>query len=212
VSKERLVLDFGDDASIRHDAPGRAVFDALLAAFPHTHAEGKACDPNFPGTPAKERAGGILLPTITQVAGAFTRADASEVAFLIDYCPTGAGVPRTRRLLILDAGAVSFDYEFGAREPFDQLLAATDLDGDGRAELLVTTALHQYERSMLDASLLRLSDRKPTVLGTWRVIEHCELGSNQMTTRKVFVRLNGSTPVFRDEPKTERCNHPPQPP
>ncbi len=120
-SKEHRLVDFADDDAARAERAREAVVDALLQAFPHPHAAGRPCDPNRPGTRPDERMGGVLLPTITQVAGAFTRAGASEIAFLIDYCPTGSGVPRTRRLLVLEAGVATFDHELLASEPFDEV-------------------------------------------------------------------------------------------
>jgi hypothetical protein len=43
---------------------------------------------------------------------------------VIDHCPTGPGVPRTHRLLIVEAGIVNFDCELGAGEQFDEIFSA----------------------------------------------------------------------------------------
>lgn len=115
----------------------------------------------------------MLSPNVTQVAGAFTRPGAKELAFLIDYCMTGAGAPRTRRLLVLAAGVATFDRELPAAEPFDEVLGAADLDGDGRAELLLTTSIYQDGRSMVDLAVVSLGGATLTALGTWRAVVHC---------------------------------------
>lgn len=211
-SKEHRLVDFADDDAARAERARDAVVDALLQAFPHPHAAGRSCDPNRPGTRPDERMGGVLLPTITQVAGAFTRAGASEIAFLIDYCPTGSGVPRTRRLLVLEAGVATFDHELLASEPFDEVLSASDLDGDGRAELLLTTSRFEDGRSMVDLSVVALRGAGPTTLGTWRAVVHCNPREPRRTTLALHVRLDGGAPVFRDEVTTSRCVYPPPPP
>lgn len=92
---------------------------------------------------------------------------------------------------------------------FGPVLSATDIDGDGRAEFLVTTSIYQKSRVMIDASLLALSNGKPTVLGTWRAIKHCETGVDQKTTRKIYARMRRTRPAFRDEVETSRCYHQP---
>lgn len=211
-SKERLVVDLAADDAARAERAQDQVLDALVQAFPDPHAAGKRCDPNSPGTPPGERMGGILLPTVTQVGGSFTRAGAAEVAFLIDHCSTGVGAPRTRRLLVLEAGVATFDHQLGTGEPFDEVLAASDLDGDGRAELLLTTSSFQDERSLVDLSVASLSGATLTVLGTWRAVEHCDPRHPERTSLALHVRMAGSAPVFRAERRSSRCMYPPSPP
>ncbi len=211
-AKERLLIDVGDDKAARAEHPRDEVRDALVRAFPDPHAAGKPCDPNRPGTPPGQRAGGVLLPNVTQVAGAFTRPGAKELAFLIDYCMTGAGAPRTRRLLVLAAGVATFDRELPAAEPFDEVLGAADLDGDGRAELLLTTSIYQDARIMVDLAAVSLGGGALTTLGTWRAIVHCGPSDPTRTTLALHVRVERGAPIFRDEVTTTRCIYPPPPP
>jgi hypothetical protein len=210
--KERVVIDFRVRDAERAEVPGDDESAALVRAFPHPHAAGKPCDPNLPGTPSGERMGGVLLPRVTQVAGSFTRPGAKEIAFVIDYCPTGAGVPRTRRLLVLESGKVNLDHELLAAEPFDEALTGSDVDGDGRDELLLTTSIFEDARSKVDLSVVTLRGATLTTLGTWRAVEHCDPRHAERTNLVLHVRMEGGAPVFRDELTTSRCVYPPSPP
>ncbi len=211
-AKERVLVDFRVRDAARAEGPGDEESAALVRAFPHPHAAGERCDPNRPGTPPGERMGGTLWPRVTQVAGAFTRPGAKELAFLIDYCLTGVGAPRTRRLLVLEAGKVTFDHELLATEPFDEALSASDLDGDGRDELLLTTSIFEDARSKVDLSVVSLRGAALATLGTWRAVEHCDPRHAERIELVLHVRAERGAPAFRAEHTTTPCVYPPSPP
>jgi hypothetical protein len=200
---DAVVVDFTVDPTPAAQRPSQAEQADLLRRFPHPHANTKTCDPNPPNTPADQRMGGQLLPTITSTRAAITRRGA-QVVYLIDYCPTGVRVPRTRRLLVLDDAKVVLDKELPAALPADELLAAVDIDGDGFSELVATETIYRGGRNVVVAYLVRPSDLK--VLGTWTAIEHCTPGRfpEENLHRVTFARGR-----FRDVASKRRCHYPP---
>ncbi|APR88277.1 hypothetical protein A7982_13626 [Minicystis rosea] len=132
---------------------------------------------------------------------------------MIDYCPSGVGVPRTRRLLVLDGAAIALDHELDESVQGEEILRATDVDGDGRAEVLMTVLAFRAGRSFTDVSLFQLSPKR-RALGRWTAVAHCSPGRtpDDQTTRRIFVRMKGGTPLFRDEAVTEPCFYAPAPP
>jgi hypothetical protein len=212
---ETLLFDFSVDKALAWKEPTQAEFDRLLQGFPHPHAPaGAACDPNYPGTPVTQRAGGILLPHITMLRGAFTRAGSStQTAYLIDYCLTGAGVPRTRRLLVLEKDSVELDHELAAAVQGEQLLHAADVNGDGRAELLMTASIYRDGKQSSGVELVQVSPGAPKLLGRWTAVVHCSPGTvKEKTVRRIFYRRKGGALLFRDEVLKQRCIYPPAPP
>lgn len=204
-----VLFDFVADPDRRAAAPGRDEEARLLARFPHPHAAGKTCDPNLPGTPPNERAGGQLMPRVTTIRAAVTRATAAQDVYLIDYCATGVRVPRTRRLLVLDGGKVRFDRELDAGVPADEVLGAADVDGDGRAELLLSRTEYRGGRSVVSVQLVRLAKPRLAVLGVWTGIEHCTPGKfdDAITHRVTYTR--GRRPAFREATAKQHCYYPP---
>ena len=124
---ELLLYDFAASERVSWKEPSQIEVDRLLQRFPHPHAAASAhCDPNSPGTPAAERMGGILLPRVTLVQGAFTSAGAVQTAHFIDYCPSGVGVPRTRRIVVLQGDTLALDHELDGALKADEVLRAVD--------------------------------------------------------------------------------------
>ncbi len=215
---EQLLYDFGAPDAWRTHEPARDEADALLARFPHPHAQpGTVCDPNLPGTPAKSRLGGRLLPGLSVVRGAFTRPGAQQSAFFIDYCLTGVGQPRTRRLLVLEGERVEVDAVMPATPIADGVLAAVDVDLDGRAELLLTASIFRPETSQLQtATLLQVAPGAPRVLGSWDVIDHCSVRKqpDQETVHRLgfIAGASAGAPTFTDHATTRACYYPPAAP
>ncbi|MBL8742590.1 MAG: hypothetical protein JNK04_15895, partial [Myxococcales bacterium] len=93
-----LLHDFSRRAGGGSSLNGLEV-EGLVARFPHPEAKaGTTCRANDPNEPQKK----VQESFATAIAGSFSAAGAKEMAFLIDYCPTGLGVPRTRRVIVLD--------------------------------------------------------------------------------------------------------------
>jgi hypothetical protein len=198
---DSVVIDFTVEPTPQASRPLEA--NDVRKRFPHPHAKGKTCDPNRPNTPPDERMGGQLLPTITTTSAAITRKGA-QVVYLIDYCPTGVRVPRTRRLLVLDGTKVVLDKELPAALLADELLAAVDIDGDGFSELVTSATIYRGGRNVVIANLVRASDLK--VLGTWTAIEHCSPGSFD---EQIMHRVTFSGGRFRDVASKRTCHYPP---
>lgn len=213
---EHLLYDFGAPDAWRTHEPTRAEADALLARFPHPHAApASVCDPNLPGTPAGSRLGGRLMPGLSVVRGAFTRPAAAQSAFFIDYCLTGVGQPRTQRLLVLEGDRVELDYLVPASLRVDGVLAAVDVDLDGRAELLLTASIFRPGTSQLQtATLLELGPAVPRVLGSWDVIDHCSVSKqpDQETVHRLGFSVGAGAPTFTDQATTRPCYYPPAAP
>ncbi len=210
-----VLYDFGPRDAWRAPSATTEESAALVARFPHPHAKGKKCGLNYPTTPAKDRAQGTLLPRVTVVRGAFSRAGVEQAAYLVDYCPTGDGVPSTRRLLVLENDKVVIDHELGRAEVGDEVLHAVDVTNDGLAELLLLATLYRPGTSSLTvATLLQIAPGKPRVLGRWDAIDHCSVLKNpdETTKHRITFRPDDATPSFRDKATTERCFYPPPPP
>jgi hypothetical protein len=154
----------------------------------------------------------MLLPRVTRVRGAFTRGEATQSAYVIDYCPTGVGVPRTRRLLVLEGETVELDHEFGDDVRAEEILHAADVNGDGLSEVLLTGSVFRSDRSVTEAVLLQLRPGRPTVLGKWTALAHCSPPNDERTGQRIFFRVNGGAAIFRAQSVTERCFYPPSPP
>jgi len=207
AAPDTVVFDFTTDPAPRWNEPSQDEATELLRRFPHPHAGGKTCDPNRPGTPANQRMGGQLLPRITTARAAITRTGAAQVVYLIDYCPTGVRVPRTRRLLVLDGTKVALDHELPSAIPADELLATIDVDGDGRAELVATTTADRGGRNVVVAYLVSTTAaRDLRLLGTWTALEHCTPGTYP---EQIMHRVTVAAGKFRDVASTQRCHYPP---
>lgn len=206
---DSVVVDFSLDPKPESRQVANAVMTELLRRFPHPHANGKTCDPNYPNTPAKERAGGQLLPYITSVDAAITKKQ-KQTAYVIDYCPTGNGVPRTRRLLVLDGTAVAIDRELPASIPATAIIATTDIDGDGRAELVLTDTEHR-KRAVTVVYLVRARATDLKLLGSWTGLEHCSVLE---PPDEIVHRITAAGPdgPFKDTAIKRRCYYPPKAP
>lgn len=212
---ELVLYDFSGDHALSWSEPTRDELDRLLARFPNPHAPaGAHCDPNSPGTPPSQRMGGILLPRVTRVEGAFTSVGASQTAYFIDYCPSGVGVPRTRRILVLQGDTLALDHELASDLKADEVLRAVDVDGDGLAEVLLTVNLYntQTTQHTTDAILYRLKEGAPRVIGRWPGIAHCYSGHDDRTVSRIKYRRTGKVATFRAETSEEHCYYPPAPP
>jgi hypothetical protein len=210
-----LLHDFGPRDAWRTPSASTEESAALVARFPHPHAKGATCGLNYPTTPVKDRAQGTLLPRVTVVRGAFSRAGAEQSAFLVDYCPTGDRVPSTRRLLVLENDKLVVDHELGRAEVGDEVLLSIDVTKDGLAELLLLATLYRPGTSSLTvATLMQIAPGKPRVLGRWDAIDHCSVLKNpdETTTHEISFRPDETAPSFRDKATTERCFYPPPPP
>lgn len=206
---DRVVIDFSADPKPEHRQLSDAAMTELLRRFPHPHAEGKTCDPNRKETPPKERAGGQLLPYITSVDASVTSA-ARQTAYMIDYCPTGNGVPRTRRLLVLEGNSVVVDRELPASIPADAIIAAPDIDGDRRSELLLTST-ESNTRVVVTVHLVRVTKNSLKLLGSWTGLEHCSVSA---PPDEILHRITaaGTSGPFKDTAVARRCYYPPAPP
>jgi hypothetical protein len=184
----------------------------LVARFPHPKAKpGTTCRANDPNEPTKT----VEEPFTSAIAGSFSSAGAKEVAFFIDYCPTGLGQPRTRRVVVIDGDKLVIDYVLPATARGEWADLAIDVDGDGREEILATSIIWRPDRpTVTEATLLRLAP-KPAVLGAWKVIDHCDQfkkNPDTTTTHTISWRMKDGVASFRDVAKTEGCFYPPAPP
>lgn len=207
-----LLHDFSRRAGGGSSLNGLEV-EGLVARFPHPEAKaGTTCRANDPNEPQKK----VQESFATAIAGSFSAAGAKEMAFLIDYCPTGLGVPRTRRVIVLDGDKVVLDHVLPANTKGEWADLAIDIDGDGREEILATSNIFRPGRSTLtEATLLRVAPGKLAVLGAWAVIDHCSTvykKPDDVTSHTISYRLNNGVPSFRDVAKTEPCFYPPPPP
>ena len=152
------------------------------------------------------------MPRVTMVKGAFTRAGATQSAYFIDYCPTGVGVPRTKRLLVLEGEAVELDHEFGGDSRAEEILHAADVNDDGLAEVLLTGYVFRPDRSYTEAVLMQSRPGKPRTLATFKALVHCAPPNDEWTGRRIFFRVKGGAAIFREQAVTERCFYPPSHP
>ena len=208
---EQLLYDFTKKRALHGSTPSRDAFDELLQRFPHPHAPaGAHCDPNYPGSPGR-RLGGVLLPSVTQVEGSFTTPGSEQVAVFIDYCPTGAGVPRTMRLLVLEGDTVTLDHEFDEATPPDSILHAVDVDGDGHDEVLLARSDYVTDRMVSHAQLVRLAPGPLKTLERWAALRNCTLDDDTQVARRIHYRRRKNRVSFRAEVVEEQCFYPPAP-
>lgn len=202
---EQLLYDFSPKRALHGSGPSRDELDKLLQRFPHPHAApGKHCDPNDPGSPG-QKLGGTLLPTVTQVEGSFTSPGATQVAIFIDYCPTGAGVPRTMRLLVLEGDTVALDHEFDEAAPPDTILHAVDVDGDGHDEVLLTRSDYVTDRLVSHAQLVRLAPGPLETLERWPALRNCTLDDDTQVASRIFYRRRRNRVTFRAQVVEDQC-------
>lgn len=202
---EQLLYDFSPKRALHGSGLWGDELDKLLQRFPHPHAPpGKHCDPNYPGSPG-QKLGGTLLPTVTQVEGSFTSPGATQVAIFIDYCPTGAGVPRTMRLLVLEGDTVALDHEFDEAAPPDTILHAVDVDGDGHDEVLLTRSDYVTDRIVSHAQLVRLAPGPLETLERWPALRNCTLDDDTQVASRIFYRRRYNRVTFRAQVVKDQC-------
>jgi hypothetical protein len=212
-----LLHDFSREDGPRPRSPADAERDALVERFPNPRAApGAICDPNWPGTPPAQRTGGRLLSTVTKAEGSFTTRSAPQVAYVVDYCSTGAGMPRYWRALVLEGAAVKLDLDLAplvAADTLDvELLRAVDVDGDGHLELLLETRHFRRQKGSSEAVLVRLAPGAPARLGRWPAVErYCDSGPERVA-RRIFRHSKGGVMSFSDEVVRVECHYPPAPP
>lgn len=188
----------------------RAAADSLLQRFPHpTAGAGSRCDPNARGTPATERSGGVLFPTITTATGAFTRAGAEQTAYLVDYCATGVGQESLRRLLVLEGREVLLDLRVADAE---RILLARDADGDERDELLLLQRTYSDGRIGVLAQLVSFDAGRLRVRGRWDALRECGREGTRRTGLRLLRVPAARGFAVRAEPASAVCAYPPAPP
>lgn len=210
---EQLLIDSAAKNALDWPRPSDAETEELLRRFPDPHAKpGARCALDDPAALASTRAGGYLQPSITTLGGAFTQAGATQTAYLIPYCETGFGARNTVRLLVLDKDQVVLDRDLTGTA--DRLVLARDVDGDGRAELLVSRTIYETSRNVVRVRLLRLTKGAPISLGSWVAMRHCSpsVDDNQSRGLRIYFHQDARGVSFRDEPVVEKCYYPPAPP
>lgn len=191
------------------------VAEKLLARFPHPRANPKAaCWDSDPENRTRVPDG---EPYVTAIAGSFSSAGAKEMAFMIDYCPSGLGLPATRRVIVLDGDKLVLDQVLPDDAKGAQADLAIDVDGDGREELLAGTSLVESGRTgVVEVTLLRLAPGNLKQLGTWSAYEKCGTPHKRpgelTTSHTIWLRMKDSVPTSRVVAKTKRCPHLPPPP
>lgn len=216
VARTGVVHDFNDKDSSQHHEPSYEQRDALLARFPHPKAAaGSKCVPEYPSTPPKPPSPGSLGATMSLTQGAFTRVDAKQSAFVIDYCPTGNGQPLTRRLLIFDGSKLELDFVFPDSLRAEAVISSVDVDFDGRSELVLSDSEFRPPTSQLTTmTLLKVAPDAPRVLGTWTGADHCSVrkSPNEETLHRITFVFSEGNVRFTDVATTEPCRvHPPPP-
>jgi hypothetical protein len=165
-----------------------------------------------PAKPSATRALGQLMPTITKLTGAFTKAGATQSAYLIPYCESGFGAPKTVRLLVLENEQLVLDRDLSGLA--DRLVLARDVDSDGRAELLMSWTTLEGPRNVEQVRLLRPTTNPPSTLGRWTAMKHCSpsFDDNKSRGLRIFFREKSPGVSFRTESVVKPCYYPPAPP
>ena len=212
LARPAILYDYGRELEAPSGLSAAQETALLASLFPTALRSASACHPRAEGTtPDELRASGQFAPTLAGVArGAFTRAGVVETAYLVrrNECELfGFEQPGSSQLVILAHGV-----PVARAELEDTMIDATsDLDGDGKNELLVSSSNMHTGLIVSRAELVRLDDGKLVQVREFgRVLEDACPGALANPTRTAALLTyepadDGSFPALVVTQQTAGC-------
>ncbi len=188
----------------------RRVVDALFTGK-HLADQQKCPDEVYAMSAKDQRAHGDFRPFVSQmVAGAFTAPHASEKLYLVQAGE--CDVPESCRLEMRTELAVLRSNTLVGRVPIgatDGILLASDLDGDGRDEILISSSegrqgsyFESVEVVRMDASRVTTLKRSTTVVDG----SQCAFSEEKGEYSSILYVTRGPHPRFRVETSNRPCH------
>jgi len=143
-------------------------------------------------SPIAEKIGGGI-EVLGEVSGAFTKAGADEVAYLVSNGAPAAADPFPKldqRIVVFSGNEQVADWALPEDSAFSRPVAATDLDGDGIDELIAEGSFYNMGTLAIGLSAVKLGEA-PGVIQTLPdvFIDSCEAGVGQRSIEASVVRV-----------------------